>query len=106
MERSKAFYTSCESRFSDLKAICNRRLADVEGVHGSELFLQKRFDAAIPFLKAVADRQDSEVRPETLYASLMAYAQIMVNRDQSMAAQPLIERALKIKASNPASFPK
>jgi len=106
MERAKAFYENCKNGYMSLRAVCDRRLADVEGLHGSALFIQKRFDEAIPFLESVVARQDSGVRPETLYAALMAYAQILVNRDQMTAAQPLIARARRIKSSNPTLFPK
>jgi tetratricopeptide (TPR) repeat protein len=106
MERARTFYENCKNGSPDLKAVCDRRLADVEGLHGSELFLQKRYDEAIPFLRAVVDRQDFGVRPEVLYASLAAYSQILANRGQWIVALPLIARARRIKASNPANFPK
>lgn len=105
MERAKAFYENCKETFPALRSVCDRRLADVEGLHGSALFLQKSFDEAIPFLQAVIARDDSSVRPEVLYAALMAYGSILVDRKEMQAAWPLVARAGRIKAANPGVFP-
>jgi TonB family protein len=104
-EGARTFYENCKKSFPNLAAVCDRRLADAESLHGSELFLQKRFDAAVPFLRAVIAREDSEVRPEVLHAALSAYAQILVSKSETAAARPLIERALRISAANPELFP-
>jgi TonB family protein len=103
-ERARSFYDNCKRGFPELRAVCDRRLADVEGLHGSVLFLQKRFDLAIPFLEAVIAREDSGVRPEVLHAALSAYAQILISRGDTATAQPLIARALRISAANPSLF--
>lgn len=104
-KRASTFYETCKEHFPSLRAVCDRRLADVESLHGSELFLQKRFDAAVPFLQAAIAREDSGVRPEVLHAALSAYAQILVSKGDTAAARPLIERALRISAAHPELFP-
>jgi hypothetical protein len=105
LEKGRAFYETCKSSFPRLRPVCDRGLADMEGLHGSELFLQKRYDEAIPFLDAVNSRQDSEVRPEVLYAALMARAQILFDQHELATAKPLVDRALRISAANPTHFP-
>ena len=56
VERARSFYEQCKERFPDLVKTCDRRLADVEGTHGTVLALKKHFDEALPFLKSVTDR--------------------------------------------------
>lgn len=104
-ERARTFYEDCKAGFPGLRARCDHYLADAEALHGSVLFLQKRFDAAIPFLQAVVAREDSQVRPEVMTAALTAYAQILISRGDTAAAQPLIARVMQIRAAHPSRFP-
>jgi tetratricopeptide (TPR) repeat protein len=104
-ERTRDFYERCKNGFPDLRARCDRFLADAEGLRGSGLFLQKRFDEAVPLLQAVIARADVGVRPEVLHAALSAYAQILLSQGDTASARPFIERALRISAANPALFP-
>lgn len=106
MQKARSFYTNCKKVLPARSAWCDSHLADVEGLHGSHLFNEKRFDEALLFLEPVAARPDSQVRPEVLLAALLANAQILVNRGEMTKAQPLIDRARRIKAANPGLFPK
>lgn len=98
VERARSFYEQCKTRFPDLWKTCDRRLADVEGGHGTVLALKKHFDEALPFLKSVIDRPDSGVRKEMMIAALVSYSKILILRGQSVEAQQLIERAKRLSA--------
>jgi hypothetical protein len=93
MEQARTFYEQCKAGFPDLRNICDRRLADVEGLHGSLLTLKRRFDEAVPFLKAVTDRPDSGVRKEVLTGALKGYATILVLQGKTAEAVPCKERS-------------
>jgi tetratricopeptide (TPR) repeat protein len=105
MERGRAFYQACKSGYPNMRATCDRRLADVEGMQGSGLFLNKRYDEALPFLEAVTARPDDGVRPEVLYAALMGEAQILRSRLRLPTAMRLTQRAQRVKAAHPSNFP-
>ena len=98
MEHARAFYEQCKSGFPDLRRICDRRLADVEGLHGSLLTLKKRFDEATPFLKAVIDRPDSGVRKDIMVSALQARATALIVQGRAAEAQELIQRARRLQA--------
>jgi hypothetical protein len=97
MEQARRFYEQCKAGFPDLRSICDRRLADVEGLHGSLLTLKKRFDEAIPFLKAVTDRPDSGVRKEVLTGALKGYATILILQGRAAEAVPFVQRAQRLE---------
>jgi tetratricopeptide (TPR) repeat protein len=97
-EGARSFYEDCKAGFIDLNAACDRRLAYVETLHGSMLFVTKNFDAAIPLLKAVVDRPDSGVRQEHLTAALRAYATILISKGQNAEAQALMERVRRLES--------
>jgi len=99
MKQARAFYESCKASFPDLREICDRRQVDVEGMHGSLLFLRKRFDEAAPFLKAVTDRPDSGVRKEIMTAALKAQATILISKGQAAEAQGLMDRVRRLEAA-------
>jgi len=84
--------------FPDLQSTCDRRLADVEGMHGSALFLKNRLDDAVPLLKAVADRPDSGVRRETLTMALEAYVKTLMIQGKGTEAEPVLQRLRQINA--------
>jgi tetratricopeptide (TPR) repeat protein len=100
-EKARAFYENCKSGFPDMKAVCDRRLADVEGLHGSVLFLKKRFDEATPFLRSVIDRPDEGVRRVVLTAALRAFSTILISKGQIADAQPLMERVRRLESAAP-----
>jgi len=104
MTQAVMFYTTCMNSFPELRSVCDRRLADVQGLHGSELFLQKRYDEAIPYLDAVIARGDNEVRPEVLSAALTARSKIFLTSNEPAKAQALALRAIQIRAANPTHF--
>jgi tetratricopeptide (TPR) repeat protein len=97
MEQARRFYGQCKAGFPDLRSICDRRLADVEGLHGSLLTLKKGFDEAIPFLKAVTDRPDSGVRREVLTGALKGYATILILQGRAAEAVPFVQRAQRLE---------
>jgi tetratricopeptide (TPR) repeat protein len=96
MERARTFYEQCKAGFPDLYDVCDIRLADVEGIHGAALAVKKRFDDALPFLKAVVDRGDAGARRETMIAALNGYALILISRGQSVEAQEFVDRAKRL----------
>jgi tetratricopeptide (TPR) repeat protein len=98
VERARSFYEQCKARFPDLWKTCDRRLADVEGGHGTVLALKKHFDEAVPFLKSVIDRPDSGVRTDVIISALVSYSKILISRSQSAEAQQLIDRAKRLSA--------
>lgn len=98
MEQAKAFYEKCKIGFPDMRGVCDRRLADVEGMHGSILTVKKRFEEAAPFLKAVIDRPDSGVRTEILVAALKGHATALIVQGKSAEAQEFIQRAQRLEA--------
>jgi hypothetical protein len=97
MEQARRFYEQCKAGFPDLRNICDRRLADVEGLHGSLFTLKKRFDEAAPFLKAVTDRPDSGVRKEVLTGALKGYATILILQGRVAEAQVFVQRAQRLE---------
>lgn len=99
-KQSKRFYDSCKAGFPALAALCDRRLADAEGLHGSVLYLKKRYAQAVPFLRAVIDRPDTGVRREVLTAALKAYAMILISSGKYQDARPFAERAQRLEAGH------
>jgi hypothetical protein len=97
-EKARAFYETCKAEFPDMKAVCDRRLADVEGLHGSVLLLKKRNDEAAPFLKAVTDRPDSGVREEVMTAALKGYATILISQGRTADAKVIVERVRQLES--------
>jgi hypothetical protein len=81
-----------------MKALCDHRLADVEGLHGSLLLLKKRNDEAAPFLKAVTDRPDSGVRKVVMTAALKGYPTILISQGRIADAKVLVERVQKLES--------
>ncbi len=98
MDQARTFYEQCMG-FPDLRAVCDRRLADVEGLHGSLYTLKRRFDEAAPFLKAVIARPDAGVRQEVLVAALKAYATILIIEGRAAEAQPFLQRAQRLETA-------
>jgi len=99
MVQGRQFYENCKAGFPDLRNTCDRRLADVEGLHGSLLTLKKRFDEAAPFLKAVIDRPDSGVRKDVMVAALNAHATGLISHGKAAEAQEFIQRAKRLEAT-------
>ena len=101
MEQARRFYEQCNAGFPDLRTTCDRRLADVEGLHGSLLTLKRRLDEAAPFLKAVIDRPDSGVRKAIMVSALQAHATALILQGKAAEAQEFIQRAQRLQGPPP-----
>ena len=102
MGRAIIFYQRCKERAS-LSGVCDRRLAEVQGLYGAYLFEHNHPAAAEPYLMAVADRPDSGVRPEVLEAALVALDAISVKKANMDEARRFGNRAIRLRAQVPAS---
>lgn len=89
-----AFYKNCLGiNDASLLATCDRRMADVEGMMGSGLFLAKRYDEAEPWFEKVVARDAEKVRPEVMLASLRAYSMILFRKGEVMRSAQFARRA-------------
>jgi len=96
----EAYYVGpCKQTFA--RDRCDRKLADVEALVGGALFLAKRNDEAEVWLKRVTDREDDNVRPETMLLALRAYAAVLALRLDTAAAVPVYRRALDYERAHP-----
>lgn len=98
VKQAQQFYEHGKT-IEGLQKTCDRRLADVDGLHGSVLLLKQRFDEAERFLKAVVARTDSGVRKEVLTAALKGYATILIKQGKTSEAQELMQRVQRLEAS-------
>ncbi len=96
-----AFYSSCEKRDKPLIRVCDRRLADVQGLYGEYLFNRHRFDFAEPYLRAVVLRANDAVRPEILGSALLALGFICYQRGNFSEAKSLGQRAHLLQEQYP-----
>lgn len=96
--RARTFYQQCKANFADLRATCDRRLADIEGFQGAFFFLKDRLDEATPLLKAVVDRPDSGVRKEVLALALEGYAKVLLRRGRATDAEPVLQRLQRLNS--------
>ena len=100
MERARRFFEQCKA-FPETRNICDRRQADVEGLHGSLLVLKRRLDEAAPFLQAVIDRRDSSVRKEIMISALKSRAITLTLQGNPAEAQKFIQREEELQGPPP-----
>ncbi|MDQ2710888.1 MAG: tetratricopeptide repeat protein [Acidobacteriota bacterium] len=99
MQRGVDFYNSCK-RSRQAGAVCDRRLADVQGLYGDYLFNKHQFAEAEPYLEAVASRSDKDVSPEILDSALAALALIYVQKGETDQARTIWQRRERIRTIN------
>lgn len=101
--RGVIFYKRCISTGKNTD-LCNRRLADVEGMVGAILFKANRFSESEPWFESVVSRADESVRPQIMLASLRGYAKVLRDKGESERASRLEERANAFERNHPGVF--
>ncbi len=99
-----AFYKRCISAAKHAE-LCNRRMADVEGMMGSILFNAKRFGESEPWFESVVAREDENVRPQIMLTSLRAYSKILMEKGKVEHATQMVQRAIAFERNHPGATP-
>jgi hypothetical protein len=86
-------YKKCVAAGGSISKTCDRRLADVEGMMGSVLFLAKRSSEAEPWFQSVVARDDEQVRPEVMLVSLQAFSKLLFEKGELQASIRMAHRA-------------
>jgi len=99
-KKASAYYHDCKTSHPEA-TVCDRRLADVQGILGSAYFVAQQNTEAEPWLRSVVARKDDEVRPLVMLASLTALTKILADRGDMEEAKRFAERAQQFKAKYP-----
>jgi tetratricopeptide (TPR) repeat protein len=98
--RATAYYEKCKTEPRET-SLCDRRLADVQGLMGATYFLAKDYDRAEPWLRSVVARKDDQVRPSVMLISITALAKLPMDRGDMDEAKQLAVRAHYFKEKYP-----
>jgi len=102
--RAVTFYKACIDKGQEAD-LCDRRMADVEGIAGSVLFLAGRSDEAVKWLDLVLSRKEESVRPQVMLAALRAYSKILITRGELVRGAVMMQRAVAFERGHPGSSP-
>lgn len=99
--RAVGFYQKCIATGDESGRVCDRRLADVQGLMGCVFFLAGRFSESEPWLQSVIARDDDQVRPEVMLVSLQAYTKLMFQNGKILESARIAHRAEEFRRKHP-----